>query len=129
MILAQVIDFVLDEKRVYKLRKESSQRDVPKERSNGSNSRNNWVLRTRNPLLSNQIMTADGGQKGVMTTSGEQIMNSGPQEDGSKISAGESQAHGSSAETGDFQLDPDARVFSNPLFPTKSVATAILQTR
>ena len=26
---------------------------------------------------------------------------------------------------GDFQLDPDARVFSNPLFPTESVATAI----
>ena len=26
---------------------------------------------------------------------------------------------------GDFQLDPDARVFSNPLFPTESVATAV----
>ena len=46
MILAQVIDFVLDEKRVHKLRKEQSQRDIPKERSNGSNSRNNRVLRT-----------------------------------------------------------------------------------
>ena len=97
------------------MRKEQSQRDIPKERSNGSNSRNNRVLRTRNPLLSNQIMTADGGQKDVMTASGEQIMNSGPQEDGSKISAGESQAHGSPAETGDFQLDPDARIFPNPL--------------
>ena len=128
MILAQVIDFVLDEKRVHKLRKEQSQcdiPDIPKEEVNRSNSRNNRVLRTRNPLLSSQIMTASGGQKGVMTASGEQIMNSRPQEDGSKMSAGESQAHGSPAETGDFQLDPDARVFTNPVFPTESVATAI----
>ena len=45
-----------------------------------------------------------------MTDSGEQIMNFGPQEDDSIKSAGESQAHGSPTETGDFQLDPNAPI-------------------
>ena len=45
MILAQMIDFVLDEKRVHKLRKEQSQIDIPKEEVNRSNCRNNRSTR------------------------------------------------------------------------------------
>ena len=68
----------------------------------------------------NQIVTVSGGQKEVMTASGEQIMNSGPQEDGSIKSAREtrSQARESPAEAGEFQLNPNAPTFvtfANPL--------------
>ena len=45
MILDQVIDFVLDEKRVHKSRKEQSQSDIPKEEVNRSNCRNNRSTR------------------------------------------------------------------------------------
>ena len=45
MILAQLIGFVLDEKRVHKLRKEQSQSDIPKEEVNRSNCRNNRSTR------------------------------------------------------------------------------------
>ena len=96
MILAQVINFVLDEKRVHKLRKEQSQYDIPKEKVNRSNFPS---LRARYPLLSRGELKKSRGE-----------------------SAGESQDHGSPAESGDFQLDPDARVFANPVFLTESVA-------
>ena len=45
MVLAQVIDFVLDEKRVHKFRKEQGQSKIPKEDVNRSSSNNNWSTR------------------------------------------------------------------------------------
>ena len=59
MILAQVINLVLDEKRNHKLRKEQSQRDIPKEEVNRPNCRDNRVLRTRNPI---SLVENQGGQ-------------------------------------------------------------------
>ena len=105
MILAQVIDFVLEEKRAHKLRKEQSQSDISKEEVNRPNCKNNRStreLRSGCQMEEKSEVEAEWGKHLVATDSDIPLWYTpicGPQEECSRKSAGESQADGSPVET------------------------------